>query len=83
MGAGVLGYDHGHVPSPLEITDHRGDTSRIHLLREVLVLTKMNWNSAAFCESSPITLRFSRQVGEILQEVPRDQVPLPQYAYYM
>lgn len=78
-----LGYDHGHVPSPLEITDHRGDTSRLELLREVLVLTKMNWNSAAFCESSPITLRFSRQVGEILQEVPRDQTPLPQYAYYM
>ena len=23
-----LGYDHGHVPSPLEITDHHGDTSR-------------------------------------------------------
>lgn len=78
-----LGYDHGHVPSPLEITDHRGDTSRLELLREVLVLTKMNWNSAAFCESSPITLRFSRQVGEIMQEVPRDQTPLPQYAYYM
>lgn len=78
-----LGYDHGHVPSPLEITDHRGDTSQLELLREVLVLTKMNWNSAAFCESSPITLRFSRQVGEILQEVPRDQEPRPQYAYYM
>jgi hypothetical protein len=78
-----LGYDHGHVPSPLEITDHRGDTSRMELLREVLVLTKMNWNSTAFCESNPITLRFSRQVGEILQEVPRDEVPRPQYAYYM
>ena len=69
--------------APLEIADHRGDTSQLELLREVLVLTKMNWNSAAFCESSPITLRFSRQVGEILQEVPRDQEPRPQYAYYM
>lgn len=78
-----LGYDHGHVPSPLEIADHCGDTARTELLREVLVLTKMNWNSAAFCEAQPITLRFSRQVGEILQEVPSTVVPQPQYAYYM
>ena len=43
----------------------------------------MNWNSSGVLRVAPITLRFSRQVGEILQEVPRDQVPRPQYAYYM
>ncbi|MFP4512469.1 MAG: argonaute/piwi family protein [Acidimicrobiales bacterium] len=80
---GALGYDHGHVPAPLEITDHRGDTGRVDLLREVLTLTKMNWNSSAFAESQPITLRFSRQVGEILREVPAEEEPQPQYRYYM
>jgi hypothetical protein len=39
---------HGlHVPAPLRISDHVGqDTSREVLLKELLILTKMNWNSA-------------------------------------
>lgn len=76
-------YPHGHVPSPLQITDHVGDTARSQLLREILVLTKMNWNSANFAGLLPITLRFSRLVGDILREVPEDQQPQPKYKYYM
>ncbi len=78
-----LGYDHGHVPAPIEVADHYGDSDLKKLLREALVLTKMNWNSAGFADADPITLRFSRQVGEILREVPSDREPLPQYRYYM
>src|SRR5262249_37603928 len=55
-----------HVPSPLQIADHVGqDTPRDVLLREILVLTKMNWNSAQFGGLLPITLKFSRLVGEV------------------
>ncbi len=80
----ILGrYPHGHVPSPLQIADHVGDTSRTQLLRESLVLTKMNWNSANFSGLMPITLRFSRLVGDILREVPADQTPERKYKYYM
>ena len=39
-------YPHGHVPSPLQVADHVGDTAKADLLREVMTLTKMNWNSA-------------------------------------
>lgn len=78
-----LGYDHGHVPSPVRIADHVGDTPRNQLLSEILTLTKMNWNSAAFAETMPITLRFSRQVGDILREMPEDVAPQPQYRFYM
>ena len=81
--ASIGKYPHGHVPSPLQITDHVGDTPRSQLLREVLVLTKMNWNSADFSSLMPVTLRFSRLVGDILREVPEDQVPEPKYKYYM
>src|SRR5262249_17839509 len=55
-------YPHGHVPSPLRIADHVGDTPVRHLKREIMVLTKMNWNSANFSGLWPITLRFSRLV---------------------
>lgn len=76
-------YPHGHVPSPLQIADHVGDTPRSQLLREIMVLTKMNWNSANMAGLMPITLRFSRLVGDILREVPEDQIPQPKYKYYM
>jgi hypothetical protein len=78
----VRGYPHGHVPSPLQITDHVGDTAPAQLLREVLVLTKMNWNSANVGGLKPITLRFSGLVGDILREVPEHLDPQPKYKYY-
>ncbi len=76
-------YPHGHVPSPLQIADHVGDTAKADLLREVMVLTKMNWNSANMGGLLPITLRFSRLVGDVLREVPADREPQPKYKYYM
>lgn len=60
-----------------------GDTSKSDLLREVMVLTKMNWNSANMSGLLPITLRFSRLVGDVLREVPADREPQPKYKYYV
>ena len=77
------GYPHGHVPSPLQVADHVGDTFRFKLLREVLLMTKMNWNSANLSALMPITLSFSRVVGDVLREVPPEMSPQPQYRYYM
>ncbi len=76
-------FPHGHVPLPLKLTDHVGDSSVQNVLHELMVLTKMNWNSANFGGLLPITLRFSRLVGEIMKEVPSNVDPLPQFKYYM
>lgn len=80
-----LGQFHSlHVPSPIQITDHVGqDTPREMLLREVLALTKMNWNSARLGGLLPITLRFSDLVGEIMREIPIGRDPLAQFKFYM
>lgn len=75
-------YPHGHVPSPLEIADHFGDSPGENVAEELLVLTKMNWNTAGFAGALPVTIRFSRQVGDIMREIPPDQEPLPQYKFY-
>jgi hypothetical protein len=76
---------HGtHVPSPLRISDHVGqDTPRDTLLNEILILTKMNCNSARLGGTLPITITFSDLVGEVLREVPSDREPLPQFKYYI
>ncbi|NJO81707.1 MAG: hypothetical protein HC828_02335 [Blastochloris sp.] len=72
-----------HVPSPLRIADHIGqDSSRETLLQEILILTKMNWNSARLGGVLPITIKFSRLVGDILREV-SDREPLPQFKFYI
>jgi hypothetical protein len=76
-------FPHGHVPLPLKLTDHVGDSSVKNVLHELMVLTKMNWNSANFGGLLPITLRFSGLVGEIMKEVPRTVDPLPQFKFYM
>ena len=76
-------YPHAHVPAPLRIVDHHGDTAPTQLLEEILCLTKMNWNTANVDGAFPITLRFARLVGEILREIPEDQIPNPKYSFYM
>jgi hypothetical protein len=77
-------YPHGHVPAPLEVADHvNGDTPRAGLLAEILLLTKMNWNSAGYAETAPITLRFANLVGDILRELPAGIEPQRRYAFYM
>jgi hypothetical protein len=80
-----LGQFHAmHVPAPLLIADHVGsDSPREQLLREILILTKMNWNSARLGGLLPITLRFSKLVGNIMKEMSPDQEPLTNFKFYM
>jgi hypothetical protein len=41
-------YPGARVPQPLEVTEHHGDSSWDVILREILALTKMDWNTADF-----------------------------------
>lgn len=76
-------YPGARVPRPLEILEHVGDSPWDRVLGEILALTKMNWNTAYFAGSDPITLAFSRRVGQILAEVPPGQKIRPEYRFYM
>ncbi|MBA4158729.1 MAG: hypothetical protein H0X65_14810 [Gemmatimonadetes bacterium] len=75
-------YPHGHVPAPLQIADHHGDAAITSIAQEILLLTKMNWNSAGFAGALPVTIRFSRLVGDIMREIPADREPMPQFKFY-
>lgn len=76
-------YPGPHIPVPLEIDHVQGSSGVQELVREILALTRMNWNSADFASSVPITLRFSRRVGMILSELPKDIPPHSFFRYYM
>ena len=71
------------VPNPLMLRPHTADTPIMDITREVLALTKMNWNSTQFDGALPVPIRAARQVGRILKHVPIGQVPTSRYPYYM
>ncbi len=76
-------YPGARVPRPLEVLFDEVDTPRGDLCREILALTRLNWNSADFAGMQPMTLQFSREVGKILREVPPGAAPETRYLYYM
>jgi hypothetical protein len=75
-------YEGPHVPVPLELVDAAGTSAEL-CARELLSLTKMNWNSARDHIAFPISLAFARQVGLVMAEIPGDTEPHPLYRFYM
>jgi hypothetical protein len=74
-------YPGPHIPSPLEIGAGEG-SDLTERAREVLTLTKMNWNSADGIGRHPITLTFARRVGMVMTEMDEDVTPNPLYRFY-
>jgi len=77
------GYPQAHVPRPLNVHKDVGDSTVDTLIDQVLLLTKMNWNSTNPDGDQPITLKFSERVGEIMRELAAHEPPRAQYSYYM
>lgn len=71
------------VPRPLEIVQHYGDTPLKELSKEIIALTRLDWNTTRYNLSIPITLKFSRRVGNILNSVKQEEKIQHQYRFYM
>ena len=76
-------YPGPHIPSPLEVLEHHGDSPPQKILTEILALSKMNWNSADFGLAKPITILFSERVGSVMGSMPKDVEPKHEYRFYM
>jgi hypothetical protein len=80
-------YPGWNVPNPLDIEICNGDADIDTVLRDVLRLTKLNYNNCAFADGLPITLKFASKVGDILTSMPlkpdqpEDEKPLPFWHY--
>ncbi|HAX41815.1 MAG TPA: hypothetical protein DCY80_04565 [Solibacterales bacterium] len=75
-------YPGPHIPAPLEIGSC-GATDIRERAREILALTKMNWNSSEGLGRYPITISFARKVGLLMTELSDNQTPNPSYRFYM
>jgi len=71
------------VPKPLEITQHFGDATRDEIAKEMLALSRLDWNTTDFTSLLPLTLKCSKKVGEILGLVPQGSPIKEQYKFYM
>jgi len=72
-----------YVPRPLSLRWDFTQLAHGALLREVLALTKMNWNTTVFANIEPITVSAARVVGDIMRHIGPDDALQQAYAYFM
>lgn len=75
-------YPGMHIPAPIEIGS-AGETNFEDRAREILALSKMNWNSSDGIARLPITLMFAKRVGELMCELSDNATPNPSYRFYI
>ncbi len=78
----IRSYAGHRVPNPLRII-HIGNSSKEEVAKEILGLTKLNWNTTSFSTFSPITIRFAEGVGRILSELKDDKDLQDHYRFFM
>jgi len=67
-------YDGWEIPVPLSLTIQHGEADMVQVAKDILGLTKLNYNACQLGESQPITVKYSDRIGEILlanPELPR------------
>jgi len=72
------------VPNPLFVNVCRGRAPIELVLKDILALTKLNYNACQYGDGSPVTLKFADSVGEILTAGPvlPNSSPLP-FKFYI
>ena len=79
----VLSYDGWEVPIPLRIDIEHGSADIAQVARDILGLTKLNYNACKLGDASPVTIGFSDAVGEILVGNPMVKYRRPNFKFYI
>ena len=77
-------YPKPGIPIPVRVRVSNLDSTERKMSKEILSLTRLDWNNADFCTHMPITLLASDRIGDILSEArARDIEPSNEYRFYM
>lgn len=79
----IAAYDGWETPVPLRVDIQYGDASIEVVAKDILGLTKLNYNACRLGESEPVTIKFSNAVGEILISNPTITDHRPNFKYYI
>jgi hypothetical protein len=70
-------YPGWEVPNGLKVSVRSDRVPIDRTMRDVLMLTKLNYNACGFADGVPVTLKFADAVGEILTAAPFGNQPPP------
>jgi len=76
----VLGLE---TPNPLSVQIVRGNADIKDVCRDIMALTKLNYNACIFCDGNPVTLKFADTIGEILTAGPNENLEILPFMYYI
>jgi hypothetical protein len=71
------------LPNPLYIEVNKGNASIEQVLKDILALTKLNYNACIYGDGEPVTLRFANNIGEILTASADITSPPLAFKYYI
>lgn len=71
------------VPNPIFIEINKGEADIKQVLRDILALTKLNYNACIYADGEPVTLRFADKIGEILTASTKIKAPPLAFKYYI
>ena len=72
------------IPVPIRVLVANLDSPERKMCKEILSLTRMNWNNADFCDQMPITISASKRIGSILSEARARNMDISsEFRYYM
>ena len=72
------------IPRPAKVQVANLDSPERKMCKEILSLTRLNWNNADFCDQMPITVSASDRIGDILSEARAREITVSnEYRYYM
>jgi len=71
------------VPNPIFIEINKGESDIKQVLKDIMALTKLNYNACIFADGEPVTLRFADKIGEILTASTEIKAPPLAFKYYI
>lgn len=71
------------VPNPIFIDINKGEADIQQVLKDILALTKLNYNACIYADGIPVTLRFADKIGEILTASIDIKAPPLAFKYYI
>jgi hypothetical protein len=72
------------TPNPMFVSAHLGECDFDLVLKDVMGLTKINFNTCLFNDGRPVTIRFADAVGDVLVAAPQGRVsPKLPFKFYI
>lgn len=71
------------VPNPIFIEINKGEADIQQVLKDIMALTKLNYNACIYADGVPVTLRFADKIGEILTASTDIKAPPLAFKYYI